>query len=281
MFLIAGLIAVVFTWGWWTYPRTGGLIFDVSIRLEAALYRLKQIPVSIPGMTMATYQGGAAQRPPLLLIHGFSADKNLWLRGDYTIPAQGRRLIQLLDAGEIDKVHVVGSSMGGYIASWLAVNHPDRVLSIALFNPAGVNLPQPNEVEELVAQGKNPFLIRSQAEFDLFFEMTMASPPWIPKVVLAAEAQTYIKRREELAQIWEDFFRSERMDADLKRISAPTLLLLGRADRMIPVASAQTWAEGIPHARLEVWDGVGHLPMIERTDETVALYRAFLTPLTD
>ncbi|NWB96780.1 alpha/beta fold hydrolase [Pseudomonas gingeri] len=305
MLLFLALIAIAVVWGWWTYPRVGGLLSDVITRLEARLSRLKEVPVTIERMTLATLQGGAAGKTaPLLLIHGFSADKNLWARfarhfvgdhrviipdlaghgksgfergADYSIEAQAQRMIELLDASGIDKVHAVGSSMGAYVATWLAAHHPERVLSLALMGPVGVNLPQPNEVEELVKQGRNPFLIHSRAEFDRFFSMTMASPPWIPGVLLAAEAQAYIERRDELAEIFDAFHDSPRMEPWLSNISIPTLLLWGREDRMVPLASAQTWIAGIPHARLECWDGVGHLPMIERPEQTAAQYREFLS----
>lgn len=308
MFLILALIVVLLAWGWWTYPRVGGLLFDLITSLEARLSRVKEVPVAIQRMTLATFQGGTQRNAAaLLLIHGFSADKNLWLRfarsfvadyrviipdlaghgksgfetgADYSIATQAQRMVELLDASGIDKVHVVGSSMGAYVGTWLAAHHPERVLSLALMGPVGVNLPQPNEVEELVKQGRNPFLIHSRAEFDRFFSMTMASPPWIPGVLLAAESQAYIDRRPELAEIFDDFHDSPRMEPWLSNIRVPTLLLWGREDRMVPLASAKTWIAGIPHARLECWDGVGHLPMVERPEQTAAQYREFLEEAT-
>ncbi|MDY7532991.1 alpha/beta fold hydrolase [Pseudomonas sp. Bout1] len=307
MLVIIALLGVIAVWVWWTYPRVGGLLFTIIAKVEAVRARLKEVPVAIKHMTLATYQGGTAgHAPPLLLIHGFSADKGVWfgfarhftadyrvvipdLAGhgknrfeqgaDYSIAAQAGRLIELLDACGIDTVHVVGSSMGAYVATWLATHYPGRVVSLALIGPVGVLLPQPNEVEELVNQGDNPFLIHSRAQFDRFFSMTMASPPWIPQVLLAAEAQAYIDRRSELAEIFADFSASPRLEPWLKDIHVPTLLLWGREDRMVPIASATTWTGGIAHAQLECWDAVGHLPMVERPEQTAARYRAFLASL--
>lgn len=304
MLVLVVLLVVSAVWVWWTYPRVGGLLFTLIEKVETRRARLKNVPVAIQRMTLATYQGGPRDpSPPLLLVHGFSADKGVWfgfarhftgdrrvvipdLAGhgknrfepgaDYSIAAQAQRLIELLDACGIDTVHVVASSMGAYVATWMAVHHPGRVVSLALIGPVGVLLPQPNEVEELVNQGDNPFLIHSRAQFDRFFSMTMASAPWIPEVLLAAEAQTYIERRSALAEIFSDFSGSPRLEPWLKDVHVPTLLLWGREDRMAPIASAQTWLQGITHAQLTCMDGVGHLPMIEQTEQTVAHYRAFL-----
>lgn len=305
MLVIVVLLAAVVAWTWWTYPRVGNVLFALIAAVESRRSRLQNVSVSIRHMRLATYQGGDDRgQPPLLLLHGFSADKGVWLGfarhftgdcrviipdlaghgkspyetgADYSIAAQAGRMIELLDALAIDKVHLVGSSMGAYVATWLAAHFPGRAVSLALIGPVGVNLPQPNEVEELVNSGDNPFLIRTRAQFDRFFEMTMASPPWIPPVLLAAEAQTYIERRAELEEIFADFSASPRLEPWLKDVKVPTLLLWGREDRMVPIASASAWMEGIPHAQLECWDGIGHLPMVERPERTASRYRQFLT----
>lgn len=303
MLVIVALLAVVALWVWWTYPRVGNVLFELIARVEAWRSGVKAVTVPIKGMTLATYQGGDAHAPALLLLHGFSADKGVWLGfarhftpdyrviipdlaghgknafvagGDYSIDAQARRMVALLDACHLEKVHVIGSSMGAYVASWIATHYPERVLSLGLIGAAGVHLPQPNEVEALVNSGDNPFLIRNRAQFDRFFGMTMAAPPFIPEVLLAAEAQSYIQRREELTEIFANFSDSPRMEPWLPQVRVPSLILWGREDRMVPVASAQTWHQGIPHARLEILDGIGHLPMVESTEQTAAHCRELL-----
>lgn len=303
MLVIVALLALVGLGVWLTYPRVGNLLFVLIAQVQARRARLKGVVVPIKGMTLATWQGGDRQSPALLLIHGFSADKGVWLDfaryftddyrviipdlaghgsnafvpgGDYSIAAQARRMVALLDACQVAQVHVIGSSMGAYIASWLAAQYPERVLSMVLIGAAGVQLPQPNEVEELVNAGDNPFLIHTRAQFDRFFAMTMASPPWIPEVLLAAEAAVYIKRRAELAEIFADFEGSPRLEPWLPEVRVPSLILWGREDRMVPVASAQTWLAGLAQAQLQIIDGVGHLPMVECPELAAQYCRDFL-----
>ncbi|MCX7081012.1 MAG: alpha/beta fold hydrolase [Pseudomonas sp.] len=304
MLLILAFVAVFMLWSWWTWPRIGHWLYDLSMALEARLYQVRKVPVAVAEMTLMTYQGGPPKAPAtLLMLHGYSADKTIWLRfarhfvgdyrviipdlaghgetgfrprGSYDIPSQAQRLIQLLDACAVEKAHVIGNSMGGYIAAWLAATYPERVASVALIDPAGVASPLPSDMERLLAQGNNPFLIHSRADFDQFYAMTMASPPWVPGAVLAAVAERYERRRNELAEIFDDFHGSEPLESRLADIQAPALLLWGRKDRLIHVSSAQVWAQGIAQLRVELWDDIGHMPMVERPALTARLYREFL-----
>lgn len=304
MFVIVALLALGLFWCYRTYPRIGHWLYDASSALEARLYRLKKHPVAIDGMTLATYMGGpTTASQTLLLLHGYSADKSIWLRfarhfsndcrvlipdlgghgatgfdasQDYSIPAQGRRLLQLLDACQVARVHLVGNSMGGYIAAWLAATSPERVASLTLFDPAGVSAPEPSDLERMLAAGRNPFLIDTRADFDTFYGMTMADPPWVPEVVLAAIAERYRQRRPQLAKIFDDFHGSAPMEPLLGSIQAPTLLLWGREDRLLHASSALIWARGIPQLQVEIWQGIGHMPMVERPNRSARLYRQFL-----
>ncbi|WP_095083239.1 alpha/beta fold hydrolase [Pseudomonas sp. Irchel s3h17] len=304
MFVVWIVLGLLIIWTWRTWPRIGHVLYDASMALEARLYGLQKVAVPIAEMEMVTYQGGPeTPERTILMLHGYSADKTIWLRfakyftddcrviipdqaghgetgfkagGGYDIPTQAERMIQLIDACGIGKVHVIGNSMGGYVAAWLAAVHPGRVASLMLIDPAGLSSPEPSDMERLLAQGSNPFLIHSRADFNQFYAMTMASPPWVPGVVRAALAERYQARRDELAEIFEDFHTSQPVGARLHDIQAPALLLWGREDRLIHVSSAQIWAKGIPGMRVKIWDGVGHMPMVEQPAKTATLYRQFL-----
>jgi pimeloyl-ACP methyl ester carboxylesterase len=111
-------------------------------------------------------------------------------------------------------------------------------------------------MERHLAAGHNPFLVHSRDDFAPFYAMTMASPPWLPSVVLAALAQRYEQRREELAEIFVDLRASPPMEPRLGDIRAPSLLLWGRKDRLIDVGLEQghrrpargNLGRGRPHA---------------------------------
>ena len=307
MLLLVVVIAVFIAWSWLSYPAIGYWLYDLNMAAEARLYRLHKIVVPIAEMTVSTWQGGPYEASSsVLMLHGYSADKNIWLRfarhfvgtyrviipdiaghgetgfkagGGYDIPTQARRVIELLDACGLDKVHVIGNSMGGYLAAWLAATAPERVLTLALIDPSGVTAPEPSDMERHLAAGHNPFLVRTRDDFAPFYAMTMASPPWVPNVVLAALAERYEQRRDELAEIFVDLRTSPPMEPHLADIGAPSLLLWGRKDRLIDVSSVPVWSKGIADLRVEIWDGVGHMPMLERPGKTAALYREFLKGL--
>ncbi|MFK3642733.1 alpha/beta fold hydrolase [Pseudomonas protegens] len=297
------LLLLAALWCYRTYPRIGHLLYDASVALEARLYRLQKVPVQIGEETLMTYQGGPAQAPVILLLHGLSADKSIWLRfarhfnrdyrllipdlgghgetayaahQDYRVPAQAQRLLRLLDACGIQRVQVIGNSMGGYIAAWLAAHAPQRISGLALFDPAGVEAPETSDLQHLLEQGKNPFLVRSRADFQHFYSLTMATPPWVPEAVLAAIAERYQARRGQLARIFAELQASPPMEPELAKIQAPTLLLWGREDRLLHPSSAQVWAKGLPQAQVQLWEGIGHMPMVERPVRSARLYQQFL-----
>ncbi len=303
MLVILVLLLLAALWCYRTYPRIGHLLYDASVALEARLYRLQKVPVQIGEETLMTYQGGPAQAPVILLLHGLSADKSIWLRfarhfnrdyrllipdlgghgetayaahQDYRVPAQAQRFLRLLDACGIQRVQVIGNSMGGYIAAWLAAHAPQRISGLALFDPAGVEAPETSDLQHLLEQGKNPFLVRSRADFQHFYSLTMAAPPWVPEAVLAAIAERYQARRGQLARIFAELQASPPIEPELAKIQAPTLLLWGREDRLLHPSSAQVWAKGLPQAQVQLWEGIGHMPMVERPVRSARLYQQFL-----
>ncbi len=297
------LILVLLGLSWATYPKVGGWMYQSAMALESTLYGLDKATVDTGEISLSVYEGGPEDAPVIMMLHGYSSDKDVWLRfashlvddyrilivdmaghgetgfkpeWDYSIAAQSQRLNALLDTLEIEAVHVIGNSMGGWIAADFSLRYPERIETTALVDPAGVNSPVPSDMENMLAEGRNPFEQSSREEFYEFYSMTMAKPPWLPQAVLDHMAEEYIASREHLARIFSDFHDDPRMEPRLSEFEKPMLLLWGREDQLLHVRSVETWQAGIDHLQVTVWDGVGHMPMIEIPEQSAERYRSFL-----
>lgn len=251
---------------------------------------------------MCIHHTEANHNGAILLLHGYTADKNVWTRfgkyladdyqiiipdlaghGEtlfepklsYSIEAQAKHLIQLLEKLDVSKIHVIGNSMGGFIAAYLALEHPERILSVGLIDPAGTRSAQASKMELMVKQGRNPFHIHNKSEFAEFYALTMAKPPYVTDVVMDALAEDYIARRQHLEQIFTDFASSPVLTKRLPELSQPTLLLWGQLDDIIHVSGSENW-KVIPNLDLEIWPELGHMPMLEDPKKAAERYLSFL-----
>jgi abhydrolase domain-containing protein 6 len=262
--------------------------------------------VEVDGFRLGYDAGGAGHDSVVLLVHGFSADRDVWTRfagglrdrrviipdlpghgrtpfrpgAGYSAPAQADRLRELLDQLEIWRVHVIGNSMGGFIAASLARRHPERVASLALVDAAGLKVAAPSPLSRMLDEGRNPFLLDDPSQFDAFYAMTMAKQPFVPGIVRRAIGHEYVKRRNQLAEIFTDFNQAQDMlDGHLGEIHAPTWVAWGRHDQLIDVSTAQVYADGISDATVTVYEDLGHMPMFEAPRRTSRDYREFLSRL--
>ena len=293
-----------------TLPSAGKWLYQNAAPAEASLYGFHTESIKAGDVTFKAYRGGMATaqapREAVVLIHGYSADRQVWPRFakhlvdryeviipdlaghgdtgfvpglDYSGPAQARRVIAMLDSLGIQKAHFMGNSMGGFISGHLALAYPERTLSITVMDPAGVTSPEPSDMGKMLAQGKNPFETRSAEDFKVFYAMTMAKPPFLPPSVLAAVAEDYQRRRPELAEIFTWINNRDALDAELGRIQTPTLVLWGDQDRLIHVSAAPVWTKGIAGAQMHIFKDIGHMPMVEVPEQTAEVVNAFLAGL--
>lgn len=299
--LIACLVAAI-GWSAITYPAVGQLTYDVASAAESRLYGLHKERVTVAGVPMVFYRT-QGQGDTILMLHGFSADKDVWARfarhfaeghqvlipdlaghgetgyraeWNHSIPAQSDRLVKLLDHLGVQQAHVIGNSMGGHLAAYFALHHPQRTLSAAMVDPAGLPQPRPSEMERMRANGGNPFLFDTREGFYRFYPMTMAQPPFMPGFVLDAIADRYIARKAELSHIFTESHQPTDLTTRAAQIKAPALILWGKDDRLIDVSAAKVWQAALPDAQVELMDGIGHMPMVERPTQTAELYADFL-----
>ena len=287
--------------------KLGKITYDSAVAIESRLYGVSEHKIDIGEMEISYYKNKlSSDKETLLLLHGFSSDKVVWLRfaryftdqynviipdmaghgktgysknWDYRIPAQVSRLIKFLEQLQINKVHVIGNSMGGFISAHFAFQHPDKTLSATLVDPAGIKSPVASNMDNMLAKNTNPFKIYTRSEFDTFYAMTMASPPWLPDFIFAAFYEQYQNRREELMHIFSDYHGKDMLDGSLDKINIPVLLLWGEEDRLIHVSSVEVWQSGIKGIKVKTWPGIGHMPMFEMPGESADVVQQFLQGL--
>jgi pimeloyl-ACP methyl ester carboxylesterase len=181
--------------------------------------------------------------------------------------------LDVLDGLGLDRAHVVGVSLGGWIAAELAVRHPERISRLVLADAFGLRL-DGHEPPDLFATAGDLAALRG---------LLFADPkgPMADLLLPAKEPE----RREAAAKALEAssrLGRSPRMydpklAGRLRRITCPTLVVWGERDPLLPLAYAEAYRDGIPRAELEVLADCGHLPHFEqerRFVETVAEFLA-------
>ena len=261
-------------------------------------------------------EGPKADPAPIVLLHGTSASLHTWegwaraLRGQrrvisldlpafgltgpfagpyagqtYTGAHYARFVLDVLDKLAVPRFVLAGNSLGGEVAWRIAVAAPQRVAALVLVDSAGYAveggtiplgwqiarlpvlghvlehlLPRPFIVQGLAAVYADPKRI-TEATVDRYYELTLR----------AGNRAALVQR----AQTWS---RSEGV-AKVSGVGAPTLVLWGGRDAVLPPALAQRFIADIPGARLQVFDDLGHVPQEEDPARTVAVVKAFLDSL--
>lgn len=304
--LALALVSGLALWNANTYPRIGQVAMAVGGQLEARIHGLTEKTVQVGDVPYRVYEGGNPANPTLVLLHGYSADKDVWPRfastlvdryhviipdllghgetgyrddWQYSVPSQSQHVLALMEAMHVMNFHVIGNSMGGFIAAYLGLTAPDQVLSVVAIDPAGVVSPTPSKMEHMLAKGRNPFEVHNADEFVEFYGMTMAKPPYLPRFVLDGMAQTYQERRPELARIVQDFRGKDMLDKRLREIKVPFLLIWGSKDELLDVSSVQVWQQGVPGIQVHLFPELGHMPMVEAPAETATVVKSFLTQI--
>ena len=194
--------------------------------------------------------------------------------GPYELAELGADVLALMDALQLDRVHLGGLSLGGMVSMWVASHAPDRVDRLALVcTSAKLGPPEIwTERIEMVRAGGMASLT----------EMVIGR--WFtPGFVAANPAVVETVRRGLLDTPAEGYAGCcgaiQTMDLldDLPRVTAPTLVIAGSEDVPTPPEHAQRIASLIPGTRLEVVDGASHLANLSHVDTVTSLLVSFFT----
>lgn len=303
---ILGTLAVV----------AGGLVaFDYfapyeAVRLGLDLERgragLQARNASIEGLDWEYLDGGAGE--PLLLIHGFGADKDNFTRvaglltpqyrvvipdlpgyggsskpadADYGILAQVERLRGFARRLELGKVHLGGSSMGGYIAAAWAAKYPDEVATLWLLAPAATRVAVgESELGRIYRDtGANPLLAQNAEEHARVRAFVMSRPPFLPYSVKHVLAERAAANYPLHLKIFTELAKGPTLETWAPRIDTPALIVWGDQDRALSPKGAEATRALMPNGRVIMMAGVGHLPMLEDVARSAQDYLAFRAAL--
>jgi pimeloyl-ACP methyl ester carboxylesterase len=197
-----------------------------------------------------------------------TSDMPDWLKG---ISDAAYFYLDFLDQLDLKDVHLVGGSLGGWMAAEIAVRTCERIATINLIAPFGVRrkgtpfgdifmwTPEENLQHRLFDQGL--------AEQFLAAARTQSKD----------EATAYLKDRYATARLcWHPRFHNPELERWLPRIARPLQLIWGDSDKVVPVGIAEVWHQALPQARMSVIERCGHLPQIEHPKATADKIRSFI-----
>ena len=244
--------------------------------------------LDINGVDAAVFSAGFGT--PLVFFHGAGTvtgfDKLLPLADDFRLivshhPGFGRsgddpsidnihdyvrHHLDVLDRLGIDNFVLAGHSMGGWMASTMAIYIGNRIDRLVLLSPAGLRVPEHPTVDIFTIPDEEllGWLTNDMSVFTGHFTI----PP-TPEFL----ADRYRETTSTARIMWDRNY-DPKLEPWLHRLTMPTLILWGDADRIIPVEQAAVWASLIPNAQVEIFAGTGHL-LIDEQPEVIEAIRAF------
>jgi pimeloyl-ACP methyl ester carboxylesterase len=175
---------------------------------------------------------------------------------------------QFLDALELEDVHLVGYSLGGWIAAEFASFYPRRLKSLTLITPAGLRIlgkPIPN----LVAMPPEDF-------FALIFNDPTNLPQYLPDFEDLDEVVHQYGELATLARLaWNPQYNL-KLERRLERVTCPSLVVRAEHDRLIPDEMAERYAELVPNSRIEKIPGTGHALAYEQPEALANAIAGFI-----
>jgi 3-oxoadipate enol-lactonase len=253
------------------------------------------ILVPVNGAQLAVERSGAIGGPAVVFVHAGVADKRMWEPLVNELPAgvdvvrydmrgfgesellpgpfnHSRDLVALLDALELERVVLVGASMGGAVTLEVASNWPERVRGLALLDAAAEH--EWSAVVREFGAAEDAALEAGDIDqaVELNLRMWVDGPRATSDVDPALRALVAdMQRRAFELQLGVDS-EEEELEAELARITAPTVVAVGELDVADFHDIARELAGGIPNVvELRVIPGVAHLPALERPREVAEL----------
>ena len=283
-------------------------LYDVAIGFELWRAGLEAKTLDWEGKPISYLENSAdGSKETIVMVHGYAANKENWVRfaayltKTYHVVAidlpghgesvkdvnlkygwdnQVQYIHDILSHLNINKCHMAGNSMGGGISCLYAVKYPNQLTSLLLIDSAGICRFE-NEFITSFKQGKNPFIIKNQEDFEKLMDLSMGKKPFIPWPIVSVMAQKAMENQTINNKILSDILhdRGVEFENEFKKIKVPTLIMWGAQDNLVSAKNADVLQEMIPNSKKFIFDGVGHVPMFQVPEMASDGYKKFLASL--
>jgi pimeloyl-ACP methyl ester carboxylesterase len=247
--------------------------------------------LDVRGTRIRVLRGGSG--PPLIFLHGASGHIG-WLpfldqlsqRFDVIAPEHpgfgasddppwldrpsdlAYFYLDVIDALKLDRVHLMGTSLGGWIAAELGVRNTSRLASLTLICAVGILANDGAPMDDM-------FRMSAEENARRFY----ADPERVRRRLAAlasADPRMLVRNRSTVVRLSYPHFVNPELAKWLHRVDVPTLLVWGASDGLVPPRFGEAYRDRIPGATLVVIPQAGHAPFEEQPDAFLAAFDAFL-----
>lgn len=269
-------------------------LIKANIWREAMNAQLQKHSVQAGDTRWVYYEGG--QGPTIVLLHGFAASKEVWLKvapmltahfhvvipdlpgwgessripgASYNIDNQADRLNDFIQTLHLQHSLIVGHSMGGAIAGVYAAEHPDDVAELALIDSFGLKFKE-NAFAKEALSGKDPFIYNDRAGFLRANAWAFEHVPHIPGRFIDVFVKNNIKNRAFIENTFKELSETSQalsLQNRLDKLTMPVLGMWCRDDKIIDISALESLRTGLTHApaiSTSILNGCDHMPQMEK-----------------
>jgi abhydrolase domain-containing protein 6 len=272
---------------------------------EAMAAHLETHSVQAGDTRWTYYEGGDG--PTIVLLHGFAADRNVWLPvaklltphfhliipdlpgwgessrmadANYNVDAQAARLDAFVQTLGLQRFVLVGHAVGGAVAGVYASEHPEHVAELALLDSFGLKA-APNAFDRAAQAGTNPFVYDDRAGFArataLAFDQPLDLPGRFVDVLVRRNQHDHAFIQRSFDALREPS-QSLAVQNRLGQLTMPVLGLWCHDDKIVDISALDSLRNGLSAASAistSMINGCNHMPMLERPEQTAQILTGF------
>lgn len=248
---------------------------------------------------------GSKDNPALVFIHGLGASLYIWrfiiaklsenfrvitidLPGfglsskdsklDYGLDSQARRVVEALNQLQIEEATLVGSSMGGALALWIAHENPKRFRNVVAMAPATSPSLVPRFLLPLKHAAPLFYKTLNSHTMKIIASIVLHNRSVITEEAVGAYLRPYLESEESIHTFWRaiELIRDRRLPGEFKTLSSRVLVLWGEKDRLVPRRCMNELIDILPNKEFRTHENSGHHPMEDQPDWVIDQVERFL-----